>query len=55
MTEVNELKYLGFVVSSDATNMANISDKKNKSFSTIRSRTNIIALFLDTGGPQSSK
>ena len=42
MEEVTEIKYLGFVVSSDASNVANISDKRNKSFSTIRSITNMI-------------
>ena len=42
MKEVTELKYLGFVVSSDASNVANISDKKNKLFSTIRSKTKMI-------------
>ena len=42
MKEVTELKYLGFVVSSDASNVANILDKKNKSFSTIRSINNMI-------------
>ena len=42
MEEVTELKYLGFVISSDASNVANISAKQNKSYSTIRSITNII-------------
>ena len=42
MEEVTELKYLGFVISSDASNVANISDKQNKSYSTTRSITNMI-------------
>ena len=42
MKEVSENKYLGFVVSRDASNVANISDNRNRSFSTIRSITNMI-------------
>ena len=42
MEEVSKNKYLGFVVSRDASNVANISDKRNRSFSTIRSITNMI-------------
>ena len=43
MEEVQQLKYLGFVISDDAGNVANILDKKYKSISTIRS----IILFKD--------
>lgn len=34
MIEVTELKYLGFVVASSASNVPNISDRKKKLFST---------------------
>ena len=42
MEEVNQLKYLGFVIADNASNVANILDKKNKSINTIRNIMNII-------------
>ena len=42
MEEVKELKYLGFVISDNASNVANILDKKNKSTTTIRNIMNMI-------------
>ena len=42
MEEVKALKYLGFVISDNASNVANILDKKNKSTTTIRNIMNII-------------
>ena len=42
MEEVLETKYLGFVISENASNVPNISDKKQKSIGTIQSITNMI-------------
>ena len=43
MDEVYEMmKYLGFVISSDASNVPNILEKKNKSIGIIRSITNMV-------------
>ena len=42
MEEVTQLKYLGFIISDDASNVANILDKKNKSIGTIKNIMNII-------------
>ena len=41
MDEVHEMKYLGFVMSSDASNVPNILKNKNKSIGIIRSITNM--------------
>ena len=42
MEEVTELKYLGFVISESASNVANITSKTNKSMGTIRNIMNTI-------------
>ena len=42
MQEETEIKYLGFVISGNASNVANILEKKMKSIGTIRSITNMI-------------
>ena len=42
MIKVDQLKYLGFVISEDASNVPNISEKKKKSIGIIRSITNMI-------------
>ena len=42
MIKVNQLKYLGFVISEDASNVPNISEKKKKSIGIIRSIMNTI-------------
>ena len=42
MQEEYEIKYLGFVISGNASNVPNILDKKKKSLGTIRSITNMI-------------
>ena len=42
MDEVHDMKYLGFVISRDASNVANISEKKNKSIGIIRSIINMV-------------
>ena len=42
MMKVGKLKYLGFVISEDASNVPNISEKKNKSIGIIRSIINMI-------------
>ena len=42
MTKVNQLKHLGFVISEDASNVPNISEKKKKSIGIIRGIMNTI-------------
>ena len=42
MEEVTEIKYLGFVISETASNVANITSKTNKSMGTIRNIMNTI-------------
>ena len=46
MKNVNDVKYLGFVVSNDAKNVKNILDRRNKSSNTIR---NIISMISGLG------
>ena len=46
MMAVNEVKYIGFVVSSDAKNVKNIIARRNKSSNTIR---NIISMISGLG------
>ena len=41
MNEVKDIKYLGFVISNDGSNVANILDKQEKSISIIKSITNM--------------
>ena len=42
MNEVKEVKYLGFVISNNASNVANISEKQKKSIGTLQSINNLI-------------
>ena len=42
MNEVKEIKYLGFVISNNASNVANISEKQKKSIGTLQSINNLI-------------